>query len=369
MRTIAVFYGGKSCEHEISVLTGLLACQLLQSSYTVVPVYVSLENVCYFAEKATGIADYRDLSRPKGKVVRLVGRTLYYWGRRVKKCRDIDCALNCCHGGLGEGGGLAAVLEWNGLPSASPAFPQSGIFQDKYLTKLIIGALGIRVAEGVKVTEETFAKRKTFAVKWLERKLGYPMIVKPNHLGSSIGISVTNAREELQTALAAAFVYDTSVLVERYLPDKRDINCAAYADESGIVLSSLEETNSDAAFLSYDEKYLVKRNATLPAKVDVGLEEQIKSATKKIYKALELSGIIRIDYIISGEKVYFNELNVIPGSLAYYLFSEKLSDAKKLLAGQIEYALSKNEWKPKEILISDILKRSDLFYAGSCKIR
>lgn len=368
MHTVAIFYGGKSCEHEISVLTGLFVCRILEEAYTVIPVYVGLDNALYYAEDAQSVSDYKSLSVEKRKELVLIGNTLYFKGRLFRKYKKIDCAFNCCHGGLGEGGGLAALVAWNNVPLASPDFVLSGVFQDKYLTKLVVKSLGIHVAEGMKIAEETYQKRKGLAVKWLERSLGYPMIVKPNHLGSSIGIAVVHNMEELNTALLAAFTYDSSALIEKYLPEKRDINCAAYGTDS-IVLSRLEEANSEEAFLTYDEKYLVKRNATLPAELDEKLAEQIRTATKKIYKNLAFSGIVRIDYIISGEKLYFNELNVVPGSLAYYLFSDKLTDAKKLFQEQIEYALSKNEWKPKEILISDILKRSDLFYAGGCKIR
>lgn len=360
MKTIAVLFGGRSCEHEVSVLTGLLASKLLDTEETrVLPVYVNTENELF---DATGKAakDFCELSaRGMRPLTFCKGGFKTRWGKIA-----VDCAFNCCHGGLGEGGGLAALLSWYEIPSASPEMTESALFQDKYLTKLAVRSLGVPTADGFCMTEQAYRKRKLLACNLTESRFGYPVIVKPNRLGSSVGIALAKDGNELADALEAAFHYDDSALIEEYLPDKRDVNCAAYESDR-LVLSECEEVLSGAGFLTYGEKYVEERHTVCPAEIGAECERTVRALTSRIYRRLRLRGVVRLDFILSGGKVYFNELNVVPGSLAYYLFSPSLQKAQEMLLSLAERA----EVQKREIVVTGILKRPEILRANSCKIR
>ena len=359
MKTVAVFFGGKSYEHEVSILSGLLAVKLLNTKENrVLPVYVSMENELF---DGTGreAKDYAEGKTDGMKPLRLVKGG---FRRRFGGFVPVDCALNCCHGGLGEGGGLAALLEWHSIPSASPSMTESALFQNKYLTKLAVRSLGVPVVDGFCLDQESFRKKKLFSLSLSERKFGYPVIVKPNRLGSSVGIAVAKDREELCRALGIAFSFDCRVLIERYLPEKRDVNCAVYEGER-LILSECEEVFSGEAFLSYGDKYERERKTAL---LDEGIAGEIKALSARIYRRFSLKGVVRMDFLVSEGKVWFNELNVVPGSLAYYLFSPSLSDAKKMLLSLVEGA---KQYPKEQISFTGLLKRPEILRANSCKIR
>ncbi|MBP5242156.1 MAG: ATP-grasp domain-containing protein, partial [Clostridia bacterium] len=193
------------------------------------------------------------------------------------------------------------------------------------------------------LTECDYRAQKEEALARVEDSLGYPVIVKPARLGSSIGVKVAQDRNELTNAVESGFSFDKTLLIEQYLPDKRDINCAAYALNGKIFVSECEEPLSQEEILSFKEKYLdggKTRRAVFPANIPKAVAEEVKFYTEKLYKTLSLSGMVRADFLLSGEKVYFNELNTVPGSLAYYLFSPKISHAKRLFESLIAEAIA-----------------------------
>ncbi len=253
MKTVAVFFGGKSNEHEISVITGLLAVNLLREKYRVVPVYLSQSGEWYSSEKMRSVDDLKSVSSDYPRVV-LEGRTLVLHKKRKKKAAVIDVALNCCHGGEGEDGTLSALLDFHGVPFASPSLSVSSVFMNKELGKVAAKGLGIPVVESISVSESDWAEREQEIMEKVQT-FGFPVIVKPVHLGSSIGIKVAQNAAEFTAALRLAFRLDSSAVVERYLAGKRDINCAAYRKDGKIVLSPCEEVFSEQEILSFSEKY------------------------------------------------------------------------------------------------------------------
>lgn len=353
---VAVFFGGKSCEHEVSVLTGLLATKLLNTKVDCIPIYLSLENELYDGTGKT-VNDLKNLSCKGMKRVELVKGGLKIGFHTVK----VDVALNCCHGGFCEGGGLSALLEWFQIPSCSPSMTESALFQDKYLSKLAVHSLGVRTVEGLRLTEETYLKRRGTSAKLVEEKLGYPVVVKPNRLGSSVGIGVANDREELEACLKEAFAYDDSALIEKYLEEKRDVNCAVY-ETNRLVVSDCEEVLSSKDILSFHDKYESARRTSL---LEGELADEIKRMSARIYQRMALRGVVRLDFLVSENKAYFNELNVVPGSLAYYLFSPSLGQARELLLSLI----NKTNDVHKKISTSGLLKQGNFFVKNSCKIR
>ncbi len=369
MKTIAVFFGGKSNEHEISVITGMLAVNLLRGAgYRVLPVFLPLDGGMLLAEKARGVEEFRSPAPKAFLPVALFEGALVQARKPKKQIAKIDCALNCCHGGAGEDGTLSALLRWHGIRSASPDTPVSAVFMDKELTKIAAKGLGIPVVRSIAVHENEWLQDKTSVLRRI-REFGYPAIVKPSKLGSSIGITVVRTDEEVLQAMQLAFRLDNGVLVEEYLKGKRDLNCAAYKTDT-LVLSPVEEVFSGSPILTFGEKYegTGARNSKIPADLPAETVEEIKTCMQKIYTAFSVEGVIRADFLYADGKLYFNELNTVPGSLAVYLFGESLTQSRDLLVSVVEAAMSRNS-EEKQTLQTGILK-SGIFAGGkACKRR
>lgn len=358
-KTVAVIFGGVSYEREISVLTGVFVLNVLKNRYNAVPVYIDGEGDFYTSPTMFKVASFTDERTKKGfQKVLFVRKKLCKCVRPYRQIAQIDCAINCCHGGWGEGGGISALMEIYDVPLASPDLSLSGVFMDKVLTKYLVAGMGIASARFTTLCEEDVTIDERAELKRVKDSLGFPLIVKPAHLGSSIGISVAGDEESLQRAVKLAFCFDKKLLIEEYLPEKRDINCAAYAVAGEVFVSECEEPVSKDSILSFREKYLTggkTRRADFPAKIPEELSADIRRITEKIYRELHFSGMVRADFILSEGKIYFNEMNTVPGSLAYYLFSPKICDAEKLFSSLIEDAILKNIAKP--VYETEILKR------------
>lgn len=333
--SVVVLFGGKSCENEVSVITGTMTANLLRGKYEVYPVYIAQNGNMYTGEALFSASSLRGAD-PEKKFSRAVffGGALYALrGRRLRAlCRPV-CALNCCHGMGGEDGAVSGLLDLNGIPNASPDMAGSALFMDKALTKLFAKALGIQAVPYFRLGEEEYKRRGAFAIKCTER-LGYPVIVKPSKLGSSIGVTVARTRAELVLALECAFAYDGEALAEKYLPDRREINCAAYKAGGQIIVSPCEEPKTRNAFLTFRDKYFdggKEEHGDFPAKIPQETAEKVRSYTKLLYRRANLRGIVRADFLLSGGEVYFNEMNTVPGSLAWYFFCDKLSEFPQVL--------------------------------------
>lgn len=365
MRKVAVLFGGKSCENEISVLTGVFVLNLIdREKYTPVPVYIDTDGVTYTSPKMHDLNAFKDKKTARFERVFFEGGDLYavhIGKKRIKKLHKIDAAINCCHGGLGEGGGVSAIMAWNDIPLASPDLTASGVFMDKCMTKLVMRALGVPTLDHIRVNEKDYQKRGAFLLKSVERRLKYPVVVKPAHLGSSIGICVAANDKELKAAIETAFTLDSRVLIEKYLKDKTDVNCAAYSLNGEIVTSEVE-TAFGSGIYSFEDKYIKRK--TDGGKTGGGerttvqgeLREKIRSYTKTVYKRMNLQGAVRMDFLVSEGKAYLCEVNTVPGSLAYYLFCERISDARTFFSDLIEEAIASSKAAEKKIVTTGILR-------------
>lgn len=233
----------------------------------------------------------------------------------------------------------------------------SAICMDKILTKYFVKGMGIPVVRSFSVRETEWKDRD--AVLQSAARFGYPLIVKPARLGSSIGVKVARDGAQLSVALDLAFRLDSAALIEAYLPEKRDINCAAYRRGEEIVLSPLEEVLSAEDILTFSEKYEQPgaNRSVIPAPIPEETAQTIRSITSRLYEALGGQGVVRADFLIAGDEVYLNELNTVPGSLALYLFSNSLTGGRALLCSLLSEA--KREAK-KEVVCSGILE-GDVF--------
>lgn len=363
-KTVAVFFGGASNESEISVITGMYAVNLLRGTrWHVLPVYLPPEGGML-------LGNYKSVSEfsetPKGTPVTLADGALVRAGKRKPLAR-IDVALNCCHGGMGEDGTLAALLRWNKIPSASPAQAESAVFMDKSLTKIAARGLDIPVAPALIFTEQSW-RADALQTKAQVAAFGYPVVVKPARLGSSIGLTVAHGEETLSDALELAFTLDDKALIERYYPEKRDINCAACKMGGEVIASPCEEVFSAEELLSYAEKYKKGKGSQCPADLPASVSVQIEANTRRLYEAFGMRGVVRADFLVVGEQAYFNELNIVPGSLAGYLFGHSLSQIRDFFAGLLDEALREG-LSEKQTIRTGILREDVFSGAKGCKRR
>ena len=359
-RNVAVIFGGISNENEISVITGTMASNVLKSGGdTVIPQYISRKGEIYTGAGLTDISNFRQENYgvfPRAVIAR---GGIYVMNKRgrPKKFVKIDVALNCCHGGVGEGGGICGLFALNGIPLASAGMFESAAFMDKYYTKLVLGALGVKVAPYVYIRRaDDFAKAE---------ELGYPLIIKPATLGSSIGIECANDREKLEEAVQSAFFYDNGVIAEKYLSGRREINCAVYFADGKAVTSECEEAFTDGDILSYDDKYAGGGRSVMPADIPKETSDKIRAITAGVYTKLNMRGIVRFDFIISGGEIYLSEINTVPGSLSYYLLSNGFKDFYTVLSAVMVQAEADFKAQgEKKILSTGILNNLP---SNSCK--
>jgi D-alanine-D-alanine ligase len=281
----------------------------------------------------------------------------------VKPLGKIDVALNCCHGGVGEGGGISGLMQLNEIPLASPKLTASGVFLDKALTKLVAKALNVPTVDYIRVNEKDYEKRGAFLLRSIEGKLKYPVIVKPARLGSSIGITLAKDEGEVKRAIETAFTLDSRIIIEKYLERKQDVNCAAYSLGGEIFVSEPETAFLDGVY-SFEDKYVNRTRDGMHDSLEKGrgryalkgdLREKIRAYTKTIYKRLDLKGVVRMDFLVSEGRAYLCEVNTVPGSLAYYLFCERVSDARSFFSDLIEDAVAQGKAE-KRLITTGILR-------------
>ena len=371
MRKVAVVFGGRSCENEISVLTGIFALNILdRTAYQILPVYIHADGGMYTSPTMFSVDAFKDGGCEKFQKVFFNQSTMYALNEKKGKIKALfqpDVILNCCHGGLGEGGGVSALAEWNKIPLASPDVTPSAVFMDKCLTKVVLRGLNIPTVDYIRVNETDYRKRGAFLLKRIESRLKYPVIVKPAHLGSSIGISVAKNEQEAKVAIESAFQLDGRILIEKYLANKTDVNCAAYSINGEIIVSEPERAFGDGVY-SFEDKYVKRTTDGVQGKGEIHtnkggryalskeLRDKIRAYTRTVYKRMDLKGVVRMDFLVSGNTPYLCEVNTVPGSLAYYLFCERVTDARVFLGALIEDAVKNHTDTEKKILSTGILK-------------
>ncbi|MBQ7339761.1 MAG: ATP-grasp domain-containing protein [Clostridia bacterium] len=335
MKNITVFFGGRSIEHEISIITGLLTTNSVDKKYNVLPIFVDKKGEFFTGESLKNPDFYKNLDYKKIKKVALIpgSNCIYYLkGKKIKKGEPISCAINCMHGERGEDGSLSSLLSLCGIACASPDALSSSACMSKSFTKIVLKGLGVPCLP-FSVAEDVVSSLSA-------EKLNYPLIVKPNTGGSSIGISKVNNRRELETAVIDALSFSKKAIIEPALENFIEINCASFKDGDGnIIVSECERPIGKEEVLSFSDKYECGKRE-FPAKIEKDLEERIKKTTSRIYKEMNFKGVIRIDFFIHNEKIYVNEINTVPGSLAYYLFCKSTDKFREMLNELIDYAES-----------------------------
>ncbi len=360
---VAMLFGGKSVEHEVSVITGIQAIMNMDTDkYEVIPVYMTKENEMYVGDAVGDIEQYKNIDEllkksqrvimlnENGKV-QLVSYPLKKFGKNT--AIEIDVAFPVVHGTNVEDGALQGFLKTVGIPFVGCDVTASAIGMDKYIMKAVLRESDVPVLDAQLFTLSEYAQIDALLDK-VENTLGYPVIVKPVNLGSSVGISVAKNRVELANSVDDAFKYASKVLVEHAITNLREINCAVLGDENEASASECEEPLHTKDILSYEDKYVnnAKGSGTkgmasvsrkIPAELSAEKREEIRELAVRAFKALGCNGVSRIDFMIDEDtgKLYFNEINTIPGSLAFYLWEPLGVSYKELLDRMIQLAFKR----------------------------
>ena len=342
---VAVIFGGRSVEHEVSIISGLQALNALnKDKYEAFPLYISKENRFYVGENLRDIASYRDMPAclaaatrvlpvPAEGGIELVRYPMKKFGNNVMAAFDV--AIPVVHGTNVEDGTLMGYLEMLGVPYASCDVTSSALGMDKYAMKAVLAQAGIPVLPARLYTGKQYAVYSEAVLHQIEQEIGYPVIVKPVNLGSSVGISKAKDRAELVDALDLAVSFSSRVLVERAVPNLREINCSVMGDYETARASACEEPLNAEDILTFGDKYLsgggkngskgmtdLKRRC--PAELPEGMTELVQKMAVSTFKKLGCMGVARIDFLNDKEtgELWVNEINTIPGSLSFYLWQE-----------------------------------------------
>ncbi len=362
---VAFMYGCRSVEHEVSIISAVQAMRSIDSEkYNVIPLYVTKDGAMYTGEHLKEIENYRDLSslikkaqsvtliRENGAVVlRSAASGLF---PRKKDIR-IDVAFPVVHGTNCEDGTIQGYLEFLGLPYVGCNVLASAVGMDKAVFKDVLNRYNLPVLPCVTFYAREYALNGEKIREKILEKIGLPLIIKPINLGSSVGITKVSTQSELDGAITLAASFADRILVERAIENLREINCSVLGDANSCIASVCEEPFMNDEILSYEDKYISsgksKGMASLGRKIPADLDEkranQIKDLACKIFKAIDANGVVRIDFMIDKDTdtVYANEINTIPGSLAFYLWDATGIKYPELLDRMIELAFTRERAK------------------------
>lgn len=357
---VGVIYGGETVEHEVSIISAMQAMNKLdQEKYDIIPIYITKDREWYTGNMLKDIEVYQDLSLIKkyAKNVVLYCKNGSYVLQKKSFPKsiitDVDIILPVVHGTNVEDGGLQGYLQTIGVPFVGSDVYASVVGQDKVYMKDIWKQAKLPMTDYVWFYDVDYKQDSEAVIKKIE-KIKYPVIVKPATTGSSVGISVCGNRDELVEGIDDAIQYDKKILVEEVVKNLKEVNIAVMGNYEHQKVSEIEEVLSGNKFLTYADKYIgggkgklkgakapvkgtskgmASANRKLPADLDDKVREEVEKVAVEAFRALGSSGNSRIDFLIDEDKnkVYINEINSIPGSLAFYLWEAKGIDFSSVL--------------------------------------
>ncbi|MFI3258849.1 MAG: D-alanine--D-alanine ligase family protein [Rikenellaceae bacterium] len=361
---VAVLFGGRSVENEISVVTANQAIQAIDKQrYNIIPIFISKSGVWYSGDNLLDVNQYRDLDSLLKSCEQVYIRPIYGDSNlyRTKKSlfrsevvSRIDVILPALHGTNCEDGTFQGVIEFAGIPYAGCNTLASANGMDKITMKMILKECGIPVVDYAWFCDKEWFESRESVVAKVEAALSYPVIVKPANSGSSIGIKAAKSREELIEAIENAISFTTRVIVEAFVSELKEVNCSVLGDYYNCEASVLEVPMRNGDILSYEDKYMgggAKQQSKgmqstvreIPANLPDEVTEFIRTKACETFTALSCDGVSRIDFIIdeSCGKIYVNEINTIPGSLSFYLWEHSGVDFSALVDRLIEIAFQR----------------------------
>lgn len=381
---VGVIFGGETVEHEVSIISAVQAMgQIDKEKYDVVPIYISKDRTWYTGKMLMEMDVYKDFETLKryAKKVTLVKRENGFFltsinGLFRRDVEELDIVLPIVHGKGAEDGSLAGYLDSVGIPYAGPKMLGAALGQDKVVMKQVMASCGLPIVDYTWFYDTEYLEDSSKILKDI-KKVGYPVIVKPANLGSSVGITVVKKEKDIEKAIDEAIKYDTKIVVEKMVDNLVEVNQAVLGNYEMQELSAIAEMLTDNDFLTYEDKYIgggkksggkkvsakganMSNSAmNIPAKLDKTVEKKVNQLSLDTFRALNLRGVARVDYLINKKtkEVYINEPNTIPGSLSFYMFKAIGKSYTELLDDIITMTIKdyKNEHKKTTSFESNIL--------------
>ncbi len=360
--TVGLFFGGRSVEHEVSVITALQAYEHLdKDKYHVIPIYVSKSGQFFSNPKFLSLKNYKDVNNLLLSSTQLVPArkkgqggflTQGFWG----KFRPIDIAFPMFHGTFGEDGCIQGLFEIYRVPYVGFNVTGAALSMDKVAQKAIYKEIGLNVGKYSRFARNEWLENPKKILKQVQDDIKFPMFVKPGTIGSSIGINRATDEDSLSFNIEVAATYSEKILIEEAFENCIEVNCSAMGYGVDIKASVCEQPIASSEVLSFEDKYkkggkggksagMASLSRIIPAPISEKLSKQIREATIKIFKALDGCGVARVDYFVDpkAEKFWVNEINTPPGSLAFYLWEKSGLKYKDLLDKLIGFALERFE--------------------------
>ena len=371
---VAVFFGGETVEHEVSVISANQAINALnRDKYNVIPIYISKDRKMYVSELLEDLKNYKDLNgltekctqvtivREDNKVVIKPVKAKMFGAKEIG---TIDVAIPVMHGTNGEDGTIQGFLEMMKVPYAGCDVYGAAVGQDKVMQKHILHDNDLPITNWFWVYGTEIDDNKEEVLRKVHRLI-YPVILKPARTGSSVGISIAHNDEEYLECFEDARQYDEKIITEKVVKPMVEINCSVLGDSYHAETSVLEQVgfSNDDELLTFFDKYqangkggkgakgvkgegskgMASAARIVPAPISEMQTELIQNLALKAFKVLGASGVCRIDFMMDTEtkKVYINEINTIPGSLAFYLWENKGMPFEQLMDRLVETALER----------------------------
>lgn len=364
---IGVIYGGETVEHEVSVISALQAMNNLnEDKYDIVPIYISKDRIWYTGHMLRDIEFYKEFEDEKKYATKVMlykkGKTFLLQrttGLFRKDITDLDVILPVVHGNNVEDGSLAGLLDSIGIPYVGSHVLGGALGQDKVVMKQVMESVNLPIVPYTWFYDCEYLDNKENILKEI-KKIGYPVIVKPATLGSSIGIEVAKNEKDIESKIEDAMEYDTKIVVEKVIENLTEVNASVLGNYEYQKVSLLEEVMGEDEILSFADKYLgnAKSKGTaskgmastsriVPARISEKLTKEIQDTAKQVFKVLNLSGVCRVDFLIDNKenKFYVNEPNTCPGSLSFYLWKEAGMKYSELLDEMVSIAIKEYKHK------------------------
>ncbi|MDF1876657.1 D-alanine--D-alanine ligase [Sulfurimonas sp. SAG-AH-194-L11] len=309
---LTILFGGASFEHEISIVSAITIKEKL-ASFDLSFVFCDGDHKFYLIDakkmKSTTFSAKEHKKMPELTLTTNGFAQKSLFGSKLHP----NTVLNLIHGGDGEDGTIASLLDFFDIKYIGPRKEACTFSYDKRYTKYLCNAIGVKSVE-----YEVFHKNEAANLG-----LSMPVIVKPASLGSSIGVSIVKDESEFDYALDTAFEYDDAVLVEPFIEGVKEYNLAGYMVDDSIEFSIVEEPQKEE-FLDFEKKYMdfSRSEQVSQAKIDEELTNKLKSSFEKVYRGMFEGSLIRCDFFVVKGEVLLNEINPIPGSMANYLFED-----------------------------------------------
>lgn len=340
--TVAVIFGGRSVEHDVSVVTGHQVIRAFDPErYDVVPVYIDREGRWLTGDPLLELKHFNnEIASYKGVMSAILSPATNHHGLIINptsgrfeksEIKRLDVVFPAIHGTHGEDGTLQGLFELADVPYVGCGVLASAIANDKIVTKDVLRQYDIPVVDDVHFTRAEWLENPDAIIQRITEKLSYPLFIKPATTGSSIGIGRAEDETLLRASIDVATHFDRRVLVEGAVTNCVEINCAVLGNSPDIRASALEQPVSWEEFLTYEEKYLrggegmKSAERLIPAPISPELTERIQDYARRAFEAIEGRGTARIDFLVRPDvdEVYLNEMNTLPGSLAFYLWQEE----------------------------------------------